>query len=459
VQSLADESFHVWRVWAPDDWITNGCSSQEHSFEMSAEGLRYPDGMSTVEIEHRHLRSAIEFAVEMARIGQKARPALAFPQELKSVLSQKRVPTATLGRLRRAIEAATEFRRVLGVAATPELVDEIGRLWLAQPEGWEAEALDLVKQADAVETQRAEANELRKEQRRREAAEQAAIRSRTEVAVAMARVSELEGDVAALREEHERVQSEVAHLRNEIHEARAEARHERDRTSAARQEVARLTVELESERSQLGEVETLRDQALSERTQQAVETHQLIEAVEAARRLLAQLEEVAERAGVRQAVRDASGRMAAARNPLALPGGVLGDSELATDYLLRSGALVIVDGYNVTKLVWPSEELVTQRERLIDVAEAAAQRTGADIVIVFDGADVVGAHTRRRRMIRVLYSEEGSIADDLIRREVNRTPVDRPIVVVTNDGEVIRDVRAMGANTVGSSAFANWCRN
>jgi len=114
--------------------------------------------MPAAEIEHRYLRSAIEFAVEMARLGQRSRPALVFPPELKPVLQQKRVPTAALGRLRRAIEAAPEFRQVLGVAATPELVDEIGRLWLTQPEGWQDAALELVTAADAAVAQRAEAN-------------------------------------------------------------------------------------------------------------------------------------------------------------------------------------------------------------------------------------------------------------------------------------------------------------
>jgi predicted RNA-binding protein with PIN domain len=109
-------------------------------------------------------------------------------------------------------------------------------------------------------------------------------------------------------------------------------------------------------------------------------------------------------------------------------------------------------------LLWSAEELIDQRERLIALVEAAAQRSGAEILIVFDGADVVGAHASRRRMIRVIYSTEGALADDLIRDEVKRTPSDRAIVVVTNDAEVIKDVRAMGANTVASERFAKWCR-
>jgi predicted RNA-binding protein with PIN domain len=55
--------------------------------------------------------------------------------------------------------------------------------------------------------------------------------------------------------------------------------------------------------------------------------------------------------------------------------------------------------------------------------------------------------------VRVVFSPEGVIADDVIRSEVARLPVTRHVVVVTNDKEVVTDVRAMGANTVSSNRF------
>jgi len=72
------------------------------------------------------------------------------------------------------------------------------------------------------------------------------------------------------------------------------------------------------------------------------------------------------------------------------------------------------------------------------------------VTVVFDGASVVGAHSARRRLVRVVYSPEGTIADDVIRDEVRRLPTSRAVVVVTNDAEIVRDVRAEGANTVRS---------
>ena len=71
------------------------------------------------------------------------------------------------------------------------------------------------------------------------------------------------------------------------------------------------------------------------------------------------------------------------------------------------GALVLVDGYNVAKLAWPDDDLAAQRTRCLDLVDDVARRFGTDVTVVFDGADVVGAHARRRRLARVVYSPAG----------------------------------------------------
>ena len=73
--------------------------------------------------------------------------------------------------------------------------------------------------------------------------------------------------------------------------------------------------------------------------------------------------------------------------------------------------------------------------------------------MIFDGASVVGAHASRRRLTRVVYSPAGIIADDVIRDEVKRIPANNAVVVVTNDAQIVRDVRRDGANVVPSNAF------
>ena len=88
-------------------------------------------------LEHRYLRSAIEFAVAIAEEGQRRRPPIAYPAALKPYFRQPRIPGGALGPLRRAIEADPDFRRRIAVGALPELVDPIGIEWLRREEGWE----------------------------------------------------------------------------------------------------------------------------------------------------------------------------------------------------------------------------------------------------------------------------------------------------------------------------------
>ena len=114
---------------------------------------------------------------------------------------------------------------------------------------------------------------------------------------------------------------------------------------------------------------------------------------------------------------------------------------------------MVVDGYNVAKLGWPDGALAEQRERSLDIIEDAARRFGSDVTVVFDGADVVGAHAARRRLARVVYSPAGVTADDVIRLIVGGAPPERAVVVVTNDQAVRRSVAAAGANLVSSDAF------
>ena len=50
-------------------------------------------------LEHRHLRSALEFAVAIVREGQKLRPPLKYPAALKPYLKASRLPSTALGPL------------------------------------------------------------------------------------------------------------------------------------------------------------------------------------------------------------------------------------------------------------------------------------------------------------------------------------------------------------------------
>jgi predicted RNA-binding protein with PIN domain len=132
------------------------------------------------------------------------------------------------------------------------------------------------------------------------------------------------------------------------------------------------------------------------------------------------------------------------------------DHRRAAEFLLRvAGIVVVVDAYNVAKLAWPDASLEQQRIRVLDAVDGLARRFATEFVVVIDGADVVGAHADRRRLARVRYSAAGVTADDVIREEIAVLDPRRPAAVVTNDGEIRRDVIAEGVNVIASEAFVD----
>jgi hypothetical protein len=393
-------------------------------------------------IEHRDLRTAIEFAVRVAEETNKGKRSLSFPKELRSQFGVARIPTGALGRLRRAIEADDTFRGLIGQVAVPELVDPVGLLWLRRPVDWEDEARALLA-SRAEEAEETDARrELRRAEKRRDAAEQVAVRTQAALARQIATIEALRAEIDGLRADLAKADDAVVEMRSELVDVRNEARHARDRESALRARLAAVTA---NDPQQPTPVE-------APSAAPPVDTDELVAIARDVRELGERLDAIA-RPAVEPADSSAPTRRRPQRRPQRLPGGTIASSAAAAEFLLRSGAAVLVDGYNVAKLGWPSERLDEQRRRLLDAVENLARRFGADVTVVFDGAAVVGAHAGRRRMVRVVYSPEGVTADDVIRDEVRRLPVTRPVVVVTNDTEIVTDVKALGVNVVPSNAL------
>lgn len=399
------------------------------------------------ELEHRFLRSALEFVVLLAEEGQKRRPPLKSPRQLKQFFGTKRLRNRSLGPVRRIVDSDPGFRERVAVGAVPELVDDIGRLWLNRPSGWEAEVTALAAEVETGTEAASVEAQLKGAEKRRLLAERSTARSRAEIVELTAirdelsiLVDDLRADVAKLDEEREGLRAELIDARNEL-------RHARDREASAktRLEAAERDRDMASDSARTAA--TVRDEVLATRTDLAASVAEVESAAHSARALANQLESLLPKADPVDVERPAQ------RVPLSLPGGVISGSAEAAEHLARSDAAMFVDGYNVTLLQWAGRPLETQRDMLLDAVENLARRFGTDLTVVFDGASVVGAHTSRRRLVRVVYSPEGVIADDVIRDEVRRLPTTRPVVVVTNDAEIIRDVRAEGANTVPSNAF------
>jgi hypothetical protein len=401
-------------------------------------------------IEHRHLRSALEFAVLIAGEGQKRRPPLAFPKELKPLLSQPRLSGTALGRVRRVVEGDPAFRSAISAGAVPELVDEVGRLWLAGSEGWESEAGELVAEREAEAASTDLRRDVNRADKRRVAAEQATARIQVELLHRDATIAERNTELDGLRAQVSNARDEIEEIRAELIDARNEIRHARDRETAALARAESAASSHVEPAPKPAPVEDSLDDA--GRSDAAEVRRRLVEAVDASREFVDHLESLlALDEEVSEPVGRGPGRVR--RTAIPLPGGVISTSAVAARHLVAAGAPIFVDGYNVAKLAWPDSGLEHQRTALIDRTENLARRHGAEITIVFDGASVVGAHAPGRRHLRVVFSPEGVTADDVIRAEVGHLPDGTSVVVVTNDREIVDDVKVLGANVIPSNAF------
>jgi predicted RNA-binding protein with PIN domain len=266
---------------------------------------------------------------------------------------------------------------------------------------------------------------------------------------------------AAAEREHE-----FGRLRRKVSEQGTELRFARDGMTELEAEVARLRTGADARlEAALAERDHERERADAERT--------------AARRAAAEV------AAARQAAKEArqgdevrlgllletlGGAVSGLRRELSLggggprpadlvagPGGARGEPvvNLSTlDALLAlPAAHLIVDGYNVSKTGYAELPLADQRTRLVGQLGVLAARTGVEITVVFDGAAVTAAQTRGARGVRVLFSDAGVIADDVIRDLVAAEPQGRPLLVASSDKAVADSVRRRGAHAVPSSVL------
>nr|WP_308197973.1 NYN domain-containing protein [Saccharopolyspora soli] len=232
--------------------------------------------------------------------------------------------------------------------------------------------------------------------------------------------------------------SELERVRAERAEAIEEITAERDRERMRAQEERRRAERASSE------VEVARQSAREARQGDEVRLALLLETLEGAvgglRRELGASGSGPRPADVVQRVRAHSGATGEVPDVAAL------------DRLLALPAVhLIVDGYNVTKTGYPELPLSDQRDRLAHQLAALAARTGAEVTVVFDGADVLAVPTTGPRGVRVLFSEPGVQADDVIRDLVSAEPKGRQVVVATSDRAVATSVRRRGAYAVSSA--------
>jgi predicted RNA-binding protein with PIN domain len=329
------------------------------------------------------------------------------------------------------------------------------------------------------------------------AAAAAAVLLDAEDAAALVQAAAERAEESGLRAERDALQARVERLEADVARLRGELAAEREATTAARaereSELERLRERLRERGVELRDARAAAQQARVE-LEGAGDDAELAELRERLARAQRRLEAERTRAqraaddaeAARAAVRDArrgdeirvgllldtvAGALDGLRGELGLRAGTpsqrpadsVGGATLAgrtaasvsdaaaLDRLLAlRGTHLIVDGYNVTKTGYPELPLAAQRDRLVRQLGTVAARTAAEVTVVFDGAGVVAVPAAGVRGVRVLFSDPGVLADDVIKHLVAAEPAGRPLLVATSDREIVDAVRAHGARTMAS---------
>lgn len=361
----------------------------------------------------------------------------------------------------RVAARAVESKGALGTAvargvppAAADPVDVAALAYLARPSGW----ADLVAAASSTLGGEVEQADLRARAREVERLTEQLERAR---ASARADTEKLRTEVGTVRAEADELRVKVRELTKALRAAEHEAKRaqdalstERGRTTAA---ASAQDAEVRRLRSRLTDAEAELD-GVRQATREG-------RAVDEARLWLL-LETIGQAAqGLRREL---------ALNPASqLPADLVAASSAETggdgtstrqswaaddpgrlDQLLTlPKAHLVVDGYNVTKTGFPDASLEQQRTRLVSRLGGVAAQTGAEITVVFDGAERLPAAPAAPRGVRVLFSRRGQTADELIRRLVRAEPPGRPVIVISSDKEVADGIRRAGAYPVASTVL------
>ncbi|KRF17951.1 hypothetical protein ASG90_06410 [Nocardioides sp. Soil797] len=394
-----------------------------------------------------------------------------LPASLRKVASFAPNRRAKLGgtQIATALETDEEFREHVAtqVAATlpelseavndgavPEAADPVevaALLWLLRPEGWQAPyaaagatinaespAVDpthverLQSRLDQVESRAREARAEHKAQVQELKAENTSLRRKLGEARVAAKSTNSDAEQALVAAEELRVKAEAA-------AASADAE-----TRRLRAQVEELQAALSTARR---ETRSDRDDATM-RARVLLDT--LLEAGQGLRRELA-LPPVTGSPADRV---EAELAVAGTRNPTGAASLGPTSPNLLEQFLTMPRARLIIDGYNVSKTAWPDSSLEAQRIRLLSGLAPLIARTGAETTVVFDAAaQAQRGPVNAPRGVKVLFSPEGVIADDVIRDLVAAEPQGRVVVVVTSDQAIVTDVRRAGARPMSSVAL------
>jgi predicted RNA-binding protein with PIN domain len=391
----------------------------------------------------------------VARFAPNRRARLAGPL----IAAQLAADTLLRQRLAAAVvETAGDLGTAVAEGTPPGAADptEVAALaYLCRPPAWR----DLI--ATATDALRTDTEQALHGARVREL-EQRVARAEHDRTVARTEAEKLRDELGRLREETGGLRDDVRRLTRAVRELEGRERKAADLLATERGRAARATADHDAEvrrlKARLAEAESqagaVRSSAKEARAVDDARLWLLLETIGQAavglRRELAL--EPTERLPA-----DFVADVAADRPEGAIPArarALEADDPTRLDQLLAMPkAHLLVDGYNVTKTGYGELSLEHQRSRLITGLGGIAAQTGAEVTVVFDGAERIVGLPPAPRGVRVLFSKKGETADDLIRRLVRAEPAGRPVVVISSDRDVADGVRRHGAYPLGSSAL------
>ncbi len=333
-----------------------------------------------------------------------------------------------------------------------DLVEVAATAWLTRPEGWEdvlRTAVErLQERPDVADREAAELARLRdKLADAEQAVRDLRARNRTQVGEYKTENASLRRKLGESRAAEREARTALEEQQQAVEEARSMAA---ARAASQDKELRRLRARVEQLEA---EATAGRRAARSDRDEVTLRTRLLldtvIDAASGLRRELA-LPSVEGAPGDRveadlaRAGEARTGGTGAASSSPALLERVLG----------MPRARLIVDGYNVSKTAWPTSPLEAQRVRLLGGLAPLVARLGVETTVVFDAAAASArAVAQAPRGVKVVFSPEGVIADDVIRELVAAEPPGRVVVVVSSDREVATDVARAGARSHSAEAL------
>lgn len=430
----------------------------------------------------------------VAREGERASPAVPAPTQLRRYLNFARLPDPALEVARRVLDDDEAFRERVARSTGEVVVGRAGWLFLERPEGWLEELDELLQQAAAAELAAKSERHERGAQRRLAGAEAALARAE---AVTQAATTDLAGVRAALageQEAHRATSARLASAEAEVERLQRERAELIRRLKSTEATAVERTAELRATRHELRMAQAELAQAglggadgapaadpdveppstgpAAPGGPRGVDRALVAELLDEARAAIGRLDGAFERFVDRAALQpqapdpappaappDRPGPRPERRSPAPLPPATFDDSPEAAEHLVRlPGALVLVDGYNISNARWHGRPPAEQRDRLLAACDELHARLGTEVEVVFDGTGDEPAHARAHAGVRHRFTPAGTEADDVILAIVDDEPASRTVVVVSSDRRVREGARERGANVLGAKQFLHVVR-